>query len=181
MLAVSEVPEISAECLGWARTAGFRCDTDESSASLILRHEIGGPTRYFIRWRAARVELRQVTDDGDDRVLLYAANEAVLSVFLYGLFGDDIREDLALPFLELPWNISDLAEGYALSDMRRGYRILSRVGGGPVAAAPDPAVSLVALVPLSHLLQLGVDELRRSFLSETGTPLLVDGRYAPHR
>lgn len=58
--------------------------------------------------------------------MLYAANEAVLSVFLYGLFGDDLREDLELPFLELPWNISDLAEGYALSDMTRGYRILSR-------------------------------------------------------
>jgi hypothetical protein len=28
--AVTKLPEISAECLAWVRTAGFRCDTDES-------------------------------------------------------------------------------------------------------------------------------------------------------
>jgi hypothetical protein len=66
--------------------------------------------------------------------------------------------------------------------MTRGYRILSRVGAGPLAAAPDATLSLLTLVPLSQLLSLpSVDALRRSFLSETGTPLLVDGRYALHK
>lgn len=180
--AVTKLPEISAECLAWARTAGFRCDTDESTATVMLRPDTGAPIRYFIRWRGSRLQLRQVTDDGDERVILFAATETVLAAYLFGLFGDDIREDLDLPFLELPSEIGDLAEGYSLTEMTRGYRILSRVGDGSLAAAPDPRLSLVSLVPLSHLLSLsGVDELRLSFLSETGAPLLVDGRYARTR
>jgi hypothetical protein len=78
---------------------------------LILRHDGGAPVRYFIRHRGARLELRQASDDGDDeRIVLFAADETVLSVFLYGMFGDDIRDDLDLPFLELPWAITDLAQ-----------------------------------------------------------------------
>lgn len=179
---VSKPPEIHADCVAWARTAGFRCETDESTDTLILRHDGGAPVRYFIRHRGARLQLRQASDDGDERIVLFAADETVLSVFLYGMFGDDIRDDLDLPFLELPWAITDLAHGYTLSDMTRGYRILSRVGAGPLAAAPDATLSLLTLVPLSQLLSLpSVDALRRSFLSEAGTPLLVDGRYALHK
>lgn len=62
--------------------------------------------------------------------------------------------------------------------MERGYRILSRVGHGPVAAAPDPELSLATLVPLSRLLGLAVPAVKRTYLSEHGAPLLVDGHYA---
>lgn len=92
------------------------------------------------------------------------------------MFADDIREDLDLPQLELSWSPSDLADGYELSDMFRGYRTLRRVGGGPVAAAPDPILSMLALVPLSHYLGWPVHDLKRSFLSHDGTPLMQEGR-----
>jgi hypothetical protein len=61
------------------------------------------------------------------------------------MFDDDIREDLDLPFLDLLCSADDLAAGYELTDMVRGYRTLARTGRGPVAAAPDPAPSLLAL------------------------------------
>jgi hypothetical protein len=63
------------------------------------------------------------------------------------MFADDIREDLDLPLLELGWRREDLADGYELGEMVRGYRTLKRTTGGPVAAAPDPTLSLLALFP----------------------------------
>lgn len=95
------------------------------------------------------------------------------------MFADDIREDLGLPLLEQGWSSDNLAQGYELSDMVRGYRTLSRTSGGPVAAAPDPTLSLLALVPLSHYLQWSIHDLKRSFLNSAGEPLLRRGRYAP--
>jgi hypothetical protein len=68
--------------------------------------------------------------------------------------------------------------GFALSEMSRGYRTLSRTGAGPVAAARDATLSLVKLVPLSHFLTLSPPELKRSFLHEDGAPLLAHGDYA---
>ena len=61
--------------------------------------------------------------------------------------------------------------------MVRGYRTLTRTGRGPVAAAPDPTLSLLALVPLSHFLGWTIPDLKRSFLSAAGAPLLRQGRY----
>ena len=92
------------------------------------------------------------------------------------MFADDIREDLDLPELEFRWAKADLASGYELSDMVRGYRTLKRTSGQPIAAAPDPTLSLLALVPLSHYLQWSVSDLKRSFLHPAGGPLLRQGR-----
>jgi hypothetical protein len=94
------------------------------------------------------------------------------------MFADDIREDLDLPFLDLPYDSHEVAPGYALSAMVREYRTLNN-SGGPVAAAPDPTLSLLALVPLSHFLGWPIPDLKRAFLNPAGTPLLRRGRYAP--
>lgn len=71
----------------------------------------------------------------------------VLECHLYAVLGDEIREDLALPYLQLRCRAIDLAQAYRLGDMACGYRILSRIGLGPVAAAPVPEFSLVTLSP----------------------------------
>ncbi len=110
--------------------------------------------------------------------MLFVAAVEVLERYLVGLFADDIREDIDLEFLQLRCARDDLAEGFILTDMVRGYRTLKRTDGSPVAAAPDPTLSLLALVPLSHYLGWTILDLKRSFLSPTGIPLLRGGRYA---
>jgi Immunity protein 61 len=92
------------------------------------------------------------------------------------MFADDIREDLDLAPLDLLWGTSDLADGYELSAMVRGYRTLKRRGGDPIAAAPDPTLSVLALVPLSHYLRWSIPDLKRSF--PAGAPLLRGGPWA---
>lgn len=82
-----------------------------------------------------------------------------------------------MPFLALPTSRQWLAPGYTLGEMTGGYRTLARVGAGPVAAAPDPVLSVAALVPLSQLLRWNVSALRSAFLSESGAPLLCAGGY----
>jgi hypothetical protein len=109
---------------------------------------------------------------------LFVEQIEVLERYLFALFADDIREDLELPFLDLPWDAHDLAEGFELTVMVRGYRTLTRTGRGPVAAAPDPTLSLLALVPLSHFLAWSVRDLKCSFLSPHGHPLIAGQSYA---
>ncbi|MBN3459774.1 hypothetical protein JNN96_37720 [Mycobacterium sp. DSM 3803] len=169
-------PTISADCLGWASTAGYFHDVDETAGILRLWSRAG--TRYYLRHRGDRLEVSEATPGEDPQITLFAATTMCVERYLFAVLGDEIRDDLTLPYLQLPSSPSDLATGYRLGPMERGYRILSRVGHGPVAAAPDPQLSFVTLVPLSHLLGLTVSAVKRAYLSEHGTPLLVDGRYA---
>lgn len=172
-------PVLSPDCLGWARAAGYGCSTDDSTETLVLQSQMGPPMRYHIRQVRDRLRLTtQTEDDTEERPMLFAADQEVLERFLYGVFGDDIRDDLGLPFLELPWTADDLATGYTLGEMHRGYRTLRR-GGVPLAAAPDPTLSLLALVPLSHFLGMTAAALRAAFLAERGAPLLIGGAYSP--
>lgn len=173
---VTAVPSISSECLGWAAAARYTRTVDDDAGILMLSAETG--TRYYIRHRGDRLELSESTPGDEPRITLYAATTVVLERYVYAIMGDEIREDIALSYLELPSTAADLAKGYRLSGMERGYRILHRIGHGPVAAAPDPHLSLVALVPLSHLLGLTVAAVKRTYLSENGAPLLAAGRYA---
>lgn len=170
---------LSEGCVGWARTAGYVTAVADDG-EIQLRSQVGAPTRYCIRRRGPdRLELTQADDGGEKYPLLFVAAVEVLERYLVGLFGEDIREDLDLPFLDLPSDSHSVAPGYALSDMVRDYRTLTRSGHGPVAAAPDPALSLLALVPLSHLLGWPIPDLKRAFLNPTGGPLMRDGQYAP--
>ncbi|MCV7286123.1 hypothetical protein H7J87_12370 [Mycolicibacterium wolinskyi] len=173
--------KLSSDCHGWALTANYSL-TNADDGSVMLRSETDPATRYFIRRRGPeRLELTQADEEehAAERPLLFVADIVVLERYLLGLVADDIREDLGLPFLALPWAADALAPGFELGAMTRGYRTLSRTDHGPVAAAPDPTLSLVALVPLSHLLLWPVHDLKASFLSESGAPLLHPGGYAP--
>lgn len=178
---MAPTPTLSADCLGWALTANYAVTTADDG-DVLLRSETDPATRYFIRRRGSdRLELTQADDEdaGGERPLLFVARIEVLERHLLGLFADDIRDDLGLPFLTLPFSAEAIAEGFELSDMVRGYRTLTRIGHGPVAAAPDPTLSLVTLVPLSHLLLWPLPDLKSSLLSETGAPLVHAGHYAP--
>lgn len=177
MQTVSSPPILTQDCAGWAHAAGYVCDNDVLSSSTVLRPEVGDPTRYLIRWNGSRIELAQEVED-ERRVVLFAANQLVLERYLYGLFGDDIRDGVQLPYLELPWTANQVASDFEVSEFDGRYRILRHLGEGPVAAAPDETLSLVALVPLSHFLSHSVADLKRAFLAEDGAPLLAHGRYA---
>lgn len=176
-------PNLSAECVGWARTAGFVCNRDDSARTVELRSELGAPVSYVVRRRPPdRLELTEVDDQDVERLALFVAEMSVLERHLFAICGDDIREDLGLPFFELRWDTASLADGYELDDSSPSYQILSATGRGPVAAVPRSDVGLLTLVPLSHFLGWSLASLKRSFLAEDFSPLLLpDGRYAPPR
>lgn len=169
---------LSAACIGWARSAHYITEPVDDG-DVQLRSEAGTPSRYFIRRRGTdRLALTESEDDAEEHPRLFVAEIAVLEKHLVALFADDIRDDLDLPFLEMDWSIDAVAGGYRVSDIERGYRTLMRTGGEPVAAAPDPTLSLLTLVPLSHFIQWSIADLKRSFLNPAGVPLLHRGRYA---
>ncbi|MGH3580119.1 MAG: Imm61 family immunity protein [Mycobacterium sp.] len=94
------------------------------------------------------------------------------------IFGDDIRDDVDLPYLQFPWAAEDLAPGYTLRVDAAGLHVLVHHRLGAVAAVPDPALAMITLVPLSRLLGLSAADLRRAFMAEDGAPLLSNGYYA---
>lgn len=127
---------VSAECLGWARTAHYLAAVADDGG-MQLRSEAGAPTRYFVRRRGAdRLELTEAVDQDAERLVLFVAEVDVLERYLVGLFADDIREELDLPMLELGWRPEDLAEGYELSEMVRGYRLRGRSLGRSARGLP---------------------------------------------
>ncbi|AGB27014.1 hypothetical protein Mycsm_06911 (plasmid) [Mycobacterium sp. JS623] len=172
-----EPPQLGNECLAWAKVAGYRCEVDAASARLVPVS--GEGTRYMIEWRRDRLRLSEylpgATDS--DEVVMYAATVPVLETFLMGVLGDDVRDTLALPFLELPWSADQLAEGFELTTSRPGSLTLVRSGHGPLAGAGAGVEGLVKLVPLSHLLRWDLASVKASFLDPGGQPLLAAGRY----
>lgn len=171
-------PTLSADCQRWALTANYSLSTSDRG-EMMLRSAARHQGQYVIRRRGSdRLELTEVDPEtGGQRPLLFVADIAVLERYMFGLLADEIREDLGLTFLALPTSRQWLAPGYTLGEMTGGYRTLARVGAGPVAAAPDPILSMVALVPLSQFLRWSVSELRSAFLSESGAPMLRAGGY----
>ncbi len=129
-------------------------------------------TRTTVVWSSQRSHVYELV------VCLQRRDSSATIITSDRIFADDLREDLDLPYLPLPWAADQVAPGFEISEIVRGYRTLTRTGRGPVAAAPDPVLSLVALVPLSHLLLWPAEAVRMSFMSETGAPLLCAGGYA---
>lgn len=170
---------LSAETRAWAQTANYTMTEDEDG-TVVFRSETDSFARYFIRRRGVdRLQLTQSDEDDRERPVLFVAQAEVLERYLLALFSDDLREDLDLPFLPLPWTVDHLAPGFTVSDTVRGWRTLIRTGHGSIGAAPDATLSLVTLVPLSHLLLWPAAAVKASFLHETGAPLLHNGGYAP--
>jgi hypothetical protein len=169
---VTSAPALSRECLDWVKIAGYTCFADRGSGRTVLVGPPGGSrARFSLRQPAVgRVQLLEIDDHDTEHLTLHATAVAVLERFVVALLGDEIREDLGLPYLDLPWAPEHTAPGFVLSEMARGFRILSRVGAGPVAAARDATLSLVKLVPLSQFMMLDLPALKRSFLDENGAP-----------
>ena len=175
---MTEPVRLNEELLDWARCAHYVSSVVDDG-DLQLRSQAGVPTRYYIRRRGRdRFELTQADDaDTVERPVLFVADLEVVQRHLVAVLADNIRDDLGMEFLDLPWDIADLAPDYELSEMVRGYRTLLRTGHGPVAAAPDPVLSRLALVPLSHFLRWSIADLQEAFLDPGGAPLLRGGRY----
>lgn len=167
-------PNLSAECVGWARTAGFVCSRDDSAGTVELRSELGAPVSYVVRRRPPdRLELTEVDDQDVERLVLFVAEMSVLERHLFAICGDDIREDLGLPFIELRWDTASLADGYELDDSSLSYQILSATGRGPVAAVPRSDVGLLTLVPLSHFLGWSLGRIETVFSGRGFQPTVV--------
>ncbi|ULN44767.2 TNT antitoxin family protein (plasmid) [Mycolicibacterium crocinum] len=140
----------------------------------------GEPGYGFRGAPGGRVEMIELVDDGPGERILYAADATVMECFVFTVVGDDVRDDLDLPYLEFPSGPADIAPHYHLGEGVNGSRTLFR-RDSPVAATPGDHANLSALVPLSHCLGYSLDELKQSFLHQGGAPLLRGGRYAPRK
>lgn len=178
---VTTAPALSNICSGWAQTAGFEIVTENGAITLLPQDRNRGSYEILVR-RRGRLELIETDQDGSPTSALFAADMDALEHYLMAILGDEIRDELDLEYLELPWAADALHPQFTLSAVENGYQTLRRVDGSPVAAARcedrSAAPSLAKLVPLSHCMTFDLPTLKRAFLDIGGAPLLANGRYA---
>ena len=104
---------------GWARAAHY-VSAIADDGDVLLRSEVGAPSRYFIRRRRGeRLELTEAVDGDDEHPLLFVAGLDVLERHLIW-FTDDICNEVDLGFLRHGAEPKDLARGFGLTDMCAG-------------------------------------------------------------
>lgn len=79
------MPVLSAECAGWARTAGYEVHADGEAT--VLSPVGGGRSWYQLRRRgdSGRLELSETDIDGMTEILLFAVDMDVTERFLIGV------------------------------------------------------------------------------------------------
>ncbi|XTP38390.1 Imm61 family immunity protein (plasmid) [Mycobacterium sp. TJFP1] len=90
---------LSPDLRAWAQAAGYTTLDDDADA-IELRPLNGANTRYHLRPHGNQGVVLARTEpdtDPDEHIVLLIASPKVVEHHLYSLFGDDIREDLALP------------------------------------------------------------------------------------
>lgn len=178
---VTAAPALSTICAGWAQAAGFEVVTEDGATTLRPQDRNRGSYQILSRGRG-RVELVETDQDGTRTSSLFAADMDVLEHYLLAVLGDEVRDQLDLDYLEMPWSADAVHPQFTLSAVENGYQTLRRLDGSPVAAARCEAghtgVSLSKLVPLSQLLTFDLSTLKTAFLHVAGEPMLVNGRYA---
>ncbi|MUM32289.1 hypothetical protein FZI93_10925 [Mycobacterium sp. CBMA361] len=180
---VTAAPALSKICAGWAQTAGFEVVTEDGATTLRPQDRNRGSYQILSRGRG-RVELVETDQDGTRTSALFAADMNVLEHYILAILGDEVRDQLDLDYLEMPWTADEVHPQFTLSAVENCYQTLRRLDGSPVAAARYEAgragVSLSKLVPLSHCLAFDLPTLKRAFLDIGGAPMLSNGRYAAH-
>ena len=114
--------KLSAACAGWIQLAGYTSDIEGD-----VLHLRGGPhadSWYQIRRRPdRRIELLECTAGAlrdEEELLLFARDISVVERHVLAIFGDTIRDDLDLPYLELGWQTDELAEPRGIASDERG-------------------------------------------------------------
>ena len=100
--------------MGWARTAHYITAIANDGDVQLRRKPASRRGTSSAAAAPNRLELNQSDDGDDEQPLLFVADIELLERHLIGLFADDIREDLDLPFLDLRYGAGDLAPAMKL-------------------------------------------------------------------
>jgi hypothetical protein len=160
----------------WARRAGFATTTENDSTVFWsdpggeIRLRVGKSGAEFCVWRADRA--------ANEALVLSAPMFETVETYLWRFFGTSIRSKARLTRLRVPTEADDVAAGYTIDIDDDGGVQLSNSQRNLVAKAFGGSAGVMTLVPLSYLLGERVDDIKGSFESPTGEPLLSQRRLA---
>ncbi len=145
---------------------------DQSGAALFWT-DPGGEIRYYVRgseeigYTLASSERAQA-----EQFQLFGSSMLVMERHLFAVFSSAIRSKAGLSRLIFPSKQTELAEGYAMSELDPGgYRTLSG-SRALLARARGNVSSISILVRLSHLLSNSLEDVKTSLEDPSGRPLL---------
>lgn len=111
-------PQFSEDLQEWARRAGYQLTPSDASGAALFWSDPGGETRLYIRQISDGSNMLSRSERGGaEQFVLSAPTLGPIERYLWGLFGADIRSLLGLPRIDMPSEITDVAQGYELSDL----------------------------------------------------------------
>jgi hypothetical protein len=94
-----------------------------------------------------------------------------IECYLFDFFGVTVRSRQQLPFLEVPNQHEQIADGFAIVKNQSGNMDLIATNGEVEARSLRGMVGTTDLVVLSHLLPAAVEEIETTYLDLNGRPL----------
>jgi hypothetical protein len=169
---VTDDVDLTSDLQGWVRLAGL--DTIQGSKTddgRTVIWNVGGEVRYFINkcddWYVITTSDRL----GPETYSFAAESMPTVEKYLYGAFGDSIRQDQRLPRIRSPFHREELKPGYDIGKQvfaeRERHTLIDRTGKVIAITAID------RLVELSHFLDATIDVIKNSFLAPDGKPLFT--------
>ncbi|MDN4480279.1 Imm61 family immunity protein [Demequina muriae] len=161
--------EVLTALSAWAAQAGYRRLVDDSS--VVIADE-GGEIRFYVRnedgqWMLSRAERAE-----DETVLMVATELPDIERHLAEQIGWDVRSQLGLAQILLPYEIDDLADGYRINEVGDGWaELVDSTTGHAVACFLHTSVPYRA-VRFSWYADTPPETLRTWFTDPRGGPRL---------
>jgi hypothetical protein len=156
----------------WIRFAGLdMIQGSQAEDSRTVIWNTGGEVRYFIDVVGGWYVITTSDRLGPETYEFAAESMSIIEKYLYGVFGDSVRQGEKLPHIRSPFNRDELKAGYSIGKQefagRERHILIDPTGNGVAITAVD------RLVGLSHLLDVSVDVIKGSYLAPDGKPLFT--------
>lgn len=157
--------EVLAPLSAWAAQAGYTRLVDDGA--VIIADE-GGEIRFYVRSDDSRWVLSQAERAADETVLMIATNLSDIERHLTEQIGWDLRSQLGLAQILLPYEIDDVADGYRVDEVGAGWaELVDATTGRTVAGFLHTSVPYRA-VGFSWYADVAPEALRNWFTDPRG-------------
>jgi hypothetical protein len=164
--------DLTADLQAWVRLAGLdMIQGSQTDDGRTVIWNTGGEVRYFIDVVDGWYVITTSDRLGPETYEFAAESMPIIEKYLYGVFGDSVRQDENLPYIRSPFHPEELRPGYSIGKQafagRERHTLIDDAGKVIAITAVD------RLVELSHFLDVTVDVIKNSYLAPDGKPLFT--------
>ncbi|MGL6235013.1 MAG: TNT antitoxin family protein [Segniliparus sp.] len=163
----------SPELIEWARRTYWDFTPSNEAGGATFWSVPDGETRYDVSAAPSGwLEVVRLGRYGERSAEFSVSEVKVAEHYFWGEFGKDVRESLSLPRLKFPRDKQDVAPGYSIKEQGELLELVDSLGNA-VARSGTGVLEVMRFAQLSHFLSASLEDIKASFLSQDGSPLLA--------